>query len=85
MSTSTLIKGRQRKGTMSGTETGNPGMIDPQAIYRLDEFLSRMGWSKYAWRSAKSKGLRPVIFGGRRYIRGVDAAALLDRVAEEQA
>ena len=60
-----------------------PGTIEPGHLYRLDEFLSRVGWSAHAWRSAKSHGLKPVAMHGRVYIRADDFIAYANKRASE--
>ena len=61
-----------------------PGVIHPDALYRLDEFLSRMRWGKHAWRTARRSGLKPCYAGGRAYVRGADLIRHLDAVQDNQ-
>jgi hypothetical protein len=55
---------------MRQTANSYPGIIHPDAIYRLDELLLRLQWGKHAWATAKRHGLRPCYAGGRAYVRG---------------
>lgn len=51
--------------------------INTRAIYPREVFLRVMGWSKHAWRTAKSRGLVAIYAGGRCYVRGDDVARYL--------
>jgi len=56
----------------SGHLPGLPGAIVPDAIYRLDEVKSRMGWRDAAFRAAVRAGLKTHRSGKRRYVLGSD-------------
>jgi hypothetical protein len=59
-----------------------PGAIIPDAIYRLDEVKSRMGWRDAAFRAAVRAGLKTHRSGKRCYILGSD---LIDFVTKREA
>ncbi|MDA0808208.1 MAG: hypothetical protein O2945_08900 [Planctomycetota bacterium] len=61
-----------------------PGVIHPDDVYRLDEFLNRMQWGKHAWQTARRRGLKPCYAGGRAYVRGADLIRHLDAVQDNQ-
>lgn len=54
-----------------------PGMIVPDALYRIDELRARMGWAKASYRAACRKGLRVRRSGKRAYVLGADAIAFI--------
>ena len=49
------------------------GMIQADALYRLDEFKQRLGLGAHAMREARRAGLRVVRIGKRGYVLGKDA------------
>lgn len=49
-----------------------PGVILPEALYRLDEAAARAGWGCHALRAARRRGLKIHRFGKRGYVRGQD-------------
>jgi hypothetical protein len=56
-----------------------PGMIFPEAMYRVDELRMRMGWAASAYRAACQRGL-PVRYSGKRaYVLGADVIAFVSR------
>jgi hypothetical protein len=59
-----------------------PGLIVPDALYRIDELRARMGWAKASYRAACRKGLRVRRSGKRAYVLGADAIAFIAREAE---
>ena len=66
----------------SGSETQQrpisiPGLIVPEALYRIDELWARMGWAKASYRAACRKGLRVRRSGKRAYVLGADAIAFI--------
>lgn len=63
----------------SGHSPGVPGAIIPDAIYRLDEVKSRMGWRDAAFRAAVRAGLRTHRSGKRLYILGSDLIAFVTK------
>jgi hypothetical protein len=44
---------------MADLHNAAPGVIHPDDVYRLDEFLNRMQWGKHAWQTARRRGLKP--------------------------
>lgn len=54
--------------------------IRPDEVYRLREFMSRVGWKRWALRKARGNGLRVVKTGGQYYVRGRDFIAYLDKL-----
>lgn len=63
----------------SGHSPGVPGAIIPDAIYRLDEVKSRMGWRDAAFRAAVRAGLRTHRSGKRVYVLGSDLIAFITK------
>lgn len=63
----------------SGHSPGVPGAIIPDAIYRLDEVKSRMGWRDAAFRAAVRAGLRTHRSGKRLYVLGSDLIAFITK------
>lgn len=63
----------------SGHSPGVPGAIIPDAIYRLDEVKSRMGWRDAAFRAAVRAGLRTHRSGKRLYILGSDLITFITK------
>ncbi len=68
--------------TRRGSETQQPlvfipGLIVPEALYRIDELWARMGWAKASYRAACRKGLRVRRSGKRAYVLGADAIAFI--------
>jgi hypothetical protein len=59
------------------------GAIQPGVVYRLDEFRRITGWGLWAVRTARRNGLRVIRTAGRAYVRGDDALAYFDRLADE--
>jgi hypothetical protein len=69
---------------MAGTDTATPGTIEPGVMYTLPEFRRRVGWGLYATRTARRNGLRVIRTAGRVYVRGDDALAYFDRLADAE-
>lgn len=61
-----------------------PGAIEPGTLYRLEDFRARVGWGQFAMRTARRNGLRVIYTAGRAYVRGDDALAYFDRIAESE-
>ena len=61
--------------------SGVPGVIVPDAIYRLDEVKARMGWRDAAFRAAVRAGLKTHRSGKRLYVLGSD---LIDFVTKRE-
>lgn len=62
-----------------------PGVIEENALYRLDEFLLRAGWTRKSWDSARRRGLRALRSGKRVYVRGSDAREFIEKDTADQA
>lgn len=58
------------------------GMIQADALYRLDEFKRRLGLGVHAMREARRAGLRVVRIGKRGYVLGKDALEFAEHQAE---
>ena len=69
---------------MDAQHDAAPGVIHPDDVYRLDEFLNRMRWGKHAWRTARRHGLTPCYAGGRAYVRGADVIRHLDALQDDK-
>jgi hypothetical protein len=50
-------------------------------IYTADEFLRRVGWKNAAFTAARKAGLKCVVAGGRRWVRGSWFAEYLEMLA----
>lgn len=61
-----------------------PGEIAPGVIYTLEEFRRRIGWGLAAMRTARRNGLRVIYTAGRCYVRGDDALAYFDAIAQAE-
>lgn len=57
----------------------DPGVIVPEAIYRLDEVKARMGWRDAAFRAAVRAGLKTHRSGKRVYMLGSEVIAFITR------
>jgi hypothetical protein len=56
------------------------GAISEHEVYPINLFLALTGWSKGALQTARRAGLRVVVAGGRRFVRGRDFSDYLDRL-----
>lgn len=74
--------------TVARNETNKPsgkseanltGTIARDALYRLDEVKSRMGWRDAAFRAAVRAGLKTHRSGKRLYVLGADLIAFVTR------
>ena len=72
----------KRRELFAQSRAGAPGAIIPDAIYRLDEVKSRMGWRDAAFRAAVRAGLKTHRSGKRLYVLGSD---LIDFVTKREA
>jgi hypothetical protein len=61
-----------------------PGLIVPDALYRIDELRARMGWAKASYQAACRRGLRVQRCGKRAYVLGADAIAFVASDADSQ-
>lgn len=66
------------------TTSVSPGFIEPDVLYRMDEFCRRAGWARKSWDAAKRRGLRTLKSGKRVYVKGSDALAFIEKDAGEQ-
>jgi len=74
-----------RKGErMTTTSNRVPGVIDRDAAYSLAEFRRRTGLGSYAFRQARTAGLRVVEVGRKRYVLGSDWLRFLEQQAAEE-
>tara|TARA_R100001132_G_scaffold27599_1_gene36578 strand:- start:968 stop:1147 length:180 start_codon:yes stop_codon:yes gene_type:complete len=53
-------------------------------VYTLDQFKSLAGLQHCAFQNAVKKGLKTITIGRRKYVRGSDFLAFLDKQATEQ-
>lgn len=65
--------------------SSTPGVINANELYILDEFKARMRLGSWAMRQARQgpDGLRVHKIGLRKYVKGSDVLAYLDRQAEK--
>jgi len=59
--------------------------IERGKLYRLPQALRILGWGQKAFRAAKRKGLKPITFGGARWLTGDQILSFFDDMAQEQA
>jgi hypothetical protein len=57
----------------------SPGVIVPDALYRIDELRARMGWPASSYRAACRRGLRVQRSGKRAYVLGSDVIAFVQQ------
>lgn len=62
----------------------DPTSIQAGGVYTLDQFKQIVGLQNCAYRNAVKKGLKTIQIGRRKYVRGSDFLAFLDRQASEQ-
>lgn len=67
---------------MSHTE--QPTMIQSGVVYTLDNFKSLSGLGTHALRQAVKKGLQTIQIGSRKYVRGSDFLAFIDKQIQTQ-
>ena len=72
----------KRRELSPQSRADTPGAVVPDAIYRLDEIKSRMGWRDAAFRAAVRAGLKTHRSGKRLYVLGSD---LIDFVTKREA
>ncbi|EDL58263.1 hypothetical protein [Gimesia maris] len=53
-------------------------------MYTLDQFKTLAGLQHCAFQNAVKKGLKTITIGRRKYVRGSDFLAFLDKQAEAQ-
>ena len=49
------------------------GPIEPGKLYAVTDFLARVSWGQWAFRSARRAGLKVIRTGGHAYVLGDDA------------
>ncbi|WP_417391989.1 hypothetical protein [Gimesia sp.] len=62
----------------------DPTSIQSGGVYTLEQFKQLAGLQHTALRNAVKKGLKTITIGRRKYIRGSDFIAFLDKQAEAQ-
>jgi len=62
----------------------DPTSIQSGGVYTLDQFKNLAGLQNCAYRNAVKKGLKTITIGRRKYIRGSDFLAFLDKLARNQ-
>ena len=50
----------------------SPGLIEPGTLYELNEAMSRTGWGRTSFRTARRQGLRVKYAGRKAYVLGSD-------------
>ena len=61
------------------------GSICADEVLPLREAARRLGWEQKTIRRAQREGLRTIVFGRFKYVRGSDVHAFFDKLASEQA
>ena len=61
------------------------GSIQANEILPLREAARRLGWEQKTIRRAQREGLRTIMFGRFKYVRGSDVLDFFGKLAEEQA
>jgi len=59
-----------------------PAVIEPDKLYRLDEFCRIAGVKEWALRQLRRNGLKVHRLGNRRWIKGADFIALVEQQGE---
>lgn len=62
-------------------KAGSSGPIEPGKLYSLDDALSRLRWSQWAFRTARRNGLKVIRTGGHAYLRGDDILEYFNKLA----
>ena len=63
-------------------KAASAGPIEPGKLYSVDDFLARVRWAQWAFRTARRNGLKVIRTGGHAYVRGDDALAYFDKLAD---
>jgi hypothetical protein len=58
-----------------------PGAVSSLEVYTIEEAKARLRWSDSALRAAKSKGLKLLSCGKRRYVSGKEVIRFLENMA----
>lgn len=61
-----------------------PGVIRADEAYTQAEFCRRAGLARKAYQAARRHGLTVIEFGKKRWVRGADWLAFLEKQAEKQ-
>lgn len=61
-----------------------PTSIQSGGVYTLEQFKKLAGLQQCAYRNAVKKGLKTITIGRRKYIRGSDFLAFLEKQATNQ-
>ena len=66
------------------TKRAPPTFIDPDRLYSLRGFQEASGISSTRLREGRLQGVQPnwIMVGRRKYLRGVDAIDLIERLSE---
>lgn len=75
-------KPTRKKGVYAKVASAGP--IEPGKLYSVDDFLARVRWAAWAFRTARRNGLKVIRTGGHAYIRGDDALAYFDKLAGDK-
>jgi hypothetical protein len=69
---------------MSKSRPRRPSFIDPDRLYTLQGFIADSGISATRMREARRQGVKCTMLtvGRRKFIRGPDAIAYIERLAE---
>ena len=62
----------------------SPPVVNATELYPLDELCRRLRWRRHSRQQALRKGLKSVLFGSRRYVKGSWALAFFDQLLKEQ-
>ena len=73
------MRAKNAGSSTAGITQRNVGMIIPDAVYRLDEVKSRMGWRDAGFRAAVRGGLKTHRSGKRVYVLGSDLIAFITK------
>lgn len=62
-----------------------PGFVVPEALYTVEEVMSRLRMGRAAWRQFRHKGAKPIRFGSRNYITGAAVIDVFKMIANDEA
>jgi hypothetical protein len=70
---------------MSRKTTSIPtGVIEPGALYQIEEFKRRTGFGNHAMRTARRNGLKVRYLGGRAFVHADDFFAYINKLDADQ-
>ena len=72
-------KATRKKGIYAKVASAGP--IEPGKLYSVDDFLARVRWAQWAFRTARRNGLKVIRTGGHAYLRGDDVLEYFDKLA----